>query len=47
LAQRGDGRADVVGFADYGVLVALSTGDSFGLAQLWINEFGYSVGGWQ
>lgn len=43
----GDGLADVVGFADYGVLVALSTGDSFGPSQLWIKEFGYLVGGWE
>lgn len=43
----GDGLADIVGFADYGVLVALSTGNNFGPSQLWIKEFGYLVGGWE
>jgi hypothetical protein len=43
----GDKLADIVGFADYGVLVALSTGDSFGPSQLWIKDFGFLVGGWQ
>jgi hypothetical protein len=44
----GDGRADVVGFGEWGVLVALSTGSSFSPAQLWLNDFGASpsVGGW-
>lgn len=43
----GDGRADVVGFDDIGVAVALSTGTSFDKSQLWIEEFGYSAGYWR
>ncbi|QSQ20116.1 VCBS repeat-containing protein [Pyxidicoccus parkwayensis] len=38
----GDGRADVIGFGHAGVYVALSTGTSFGPAQLWLADFGYN-----
>ncbi len=41
----GDGKADVIGFRDQGVLVALSTGTSFAAPTLWSREFGYA-GGW-
>jgi hypothetical protein len=42
----GDGRPDVVGFAEAGVYVSLNTGTSFGSPQLWINAYGPSSGGW-
>ncbi|QYM77007.1 FG-GAP-like repeat-containing protein [Leucobacter luti] len=41
----GDGKSDVVGFAEDGVYVALSTGSSFGAQARWTAEFGVS-GGW-
>jgi hypothetical protein len=37
----GDGRADVVGFANAGVYVALSTGEAFEAERRWIPDFGY------
>ncbi|WPB75461.1 FG-GAP-like repeat-containing protein [Archangium violaceum] len=40
----GDGRADVVGFGDWGVAVALSTGTGFAPLQLWLADFGYDKG---
>lgn len=43
----GDGRADVVGFGDGGVYVALSHGDSFGLPKLAVAAFGTATGGWK
>jgi hypothetical protein len=44
----GDGRADIVGFADNGVLVALNNGDgTFRAPQLVVAEFGYEAGGWR
>jgi hypothetical protein len=43
----GDGKADIVGFGDQGVHVALSTGASFGAAQFWLNDFGSVAGGWR
>jgi hypothetical protein len=43
----GDGKADIVGFGDQGVYVALSTGSSFGPMQFWLNDFGYVAGGWR
>jgi hypothetical protein len=44
----GDGRADLVGFGDDGVSVALSRGGmSFQPSQLAVAAFGASVGGWQ
>ncbi|MCF2856616.1 S8 family serine peptidase [Pseudoalteromonas sp. SMS1] len=43
----GDGRDDVVGFANAGVYVSLSTGSSFSAPQKWIGSFGYTAGGWR
>jgi hypothetical protein len=45
----GDGRADIVGFGDAGVYVALSNGDgSFTYQpQPVIEDFGYQAGGWR
>ncbi|WP_208870674.1 FG-GAP-like repeat-containing protein [Streptomyces aquilus] len=44
----GDGRADIVGFGDAGVWVALSNGDgTFQPMTLAINNFGYNAGGWR
>lgn len=43
----GDGMADAILFADRGVLVALSNGEGFDPATLWIRNFGYEAGGWQ
>jgi hypothetical protein len=44
----GDGRADIVGFGDAGVWVSLSNGDgTFAPAQLGLNNFGYTAGGWR
>ncbi|WP_205525403.1 FG-GAP-like repeat-containing protein [Pyxidicoccus trucidator] len=40
----GDGRADIVGFANGGVYVALSTGTGFTAGQIWLSEFGYDQG---
>ena len=44
----GDGKDDIVGFGVWGVLVALSNGDSFEPADFWIYDFGNTVetGGW-
>lgn len=42
-----DGRADIVGFADDGVYVALSTGTSFTPASRWLQAYGYYAGGWR
>jgi hypothetical protein len=46
LDMNSDGRADVVGFADDGVYVALSTGTSFARSQKWGAgaDSGYSTG---
>ena len=44
----GDGRADIVGFGDDGVWVALNNGDgSFQDPQLVVANFGYDAGGWR
>ena len=44
----GDGRADIVGFGDAGVWVALNQGNgTFGPPQLAVTNFGYSAGGWR
>ncbi|HEX5749977.1 MAG TPA: VCBS repeat-containing protein [Archangium sp.] len=44
----GDGRADIVGFGDTGVLVALSRGDgTFTASKLVLSDFGYDAGGWR
>ena len=43
----GDGRADVVGFGNAGVLVALGNADGhFDAARLVVEAFGYAAGGW-
>jgi hypothetical protein len=44
---RGNGRADIVGFGDAGVYVALSNGDgTFQPAQFVVADFGAEAGGW-
>ena len=43
----GDGRADIIGFADNGVYVSRSTGVSFEYPQRWAAEFGYYAGDWR
>ena len=43
----GDGKEDVVGFADSGVYVSLSTGYSFTAPGRWVNNYGYKAGGWR
>jgi hypothetical protein len=44
----GDGKADIVGFGDAGVYVALSNGDgTFQAPKLVIKDFGAVAGGWQ
>ena len=44
----GDGRADIVGFGDAGVWVALARGDgTFDFPQLAIADLGYGAGGWR
>ena len=40
----GDGKADIVGFAKYGVYVALSTGTSFTAQSLWVSGYGTNSG---
>ncbi|NQU44622.1 VCBS repeat-containing protein [bacterium] len=42
----GDTMADVVGFGDAGVIVSLSTGDTFTSPSLWLDDFGLRKG-WQ
>lgn len=39
-----DGRADIVGFGNEGMYVALSNGNGFDAASLWINDFGINAG---
>jgi FG-GAP-like repeat len=44
----GDGRADVVGFGNAGVWVALNNGNgTFQAPQLVVANFGYNAGGWR
>ncbi len=44
----GDGRADIIGFGDAGVYVALSNGDgTFAAPQFVLNDLGYEAGGWR
>jgi hypothetical protein len=44
----GDGRADIVGFGDDGVWVALGNGDgTFQSPRLIIGDFGFEAGGWR
>lgn len=40
----GDGRDDLVGFGDSGVVVALSNGHGFGPARVWSDDFGIDDG---
>jgi hypothetical protein len=40
----GDGRADIVGFSDAGVVVSRSTGTSFTTPQRWVSDFGFTAG---
>jgi hypothetical protein len=42
-----DGRPDVVGFANAGVVVALNTGSSFAAPKTWIASFAIGAGGWE
>ena len=43
----GDGKADIVGFANNGVVVALSTGSSFASGTVWFSEtYTLNNGGW-
>lgn len=42
----GDGKGDVIGFGNDGVMVALGTGSSLEAASLWLADFGISAGGW-
>lgn len=42
----GDGMADLVGFHDYGVIIALSDGSSFTNGGLWSEDFGSLDDGW-
>lgn len=39
-----DGHADIIGFGDAGVYVALSEGDGFGPAQVWLTNGAYHQG---
>ncbi|KAF9031306.1 Psathyrella Velutina lectin At 1.5a resolution [Panaeolus papilionaceus] len=44
----GDKRADLIGFGDDGVYVALNKGDgTFNTPNLGLNNFGYNAGGWR
>jgi FG-GAP-like repeat len=44
----GDGRADIVGFGNAGVYVALNNGNgTFQAPQLVVANFGYNAGGWR
>lgn len=43
----GDGKDDVVGFANSGVRVALSTGNRFVNSTRWVENFGYNAGTWR
>jgi len=40
----GDGQADIVGFGEQGVIVALSTGDGFAEPEMWVDNYSYSNG---
>ncbi len=42
-----DGNADIVGFANDGLYVALSNSVQFGAAQRWLADMGYVTGGWR
>lgn len=43
----GDQQADIVGFGNRGVYVSLSTGTGFEQPRLWVDNYGYSAGGWR
>jgi hypothetical protein len=44
----GDGRADIVGFGDAGVWVAMNTGNgTFAAPKRVVDDFGYGAGGWR
>lgn len=43
----GDGRADILAFGDHGVQVALSDGQSFADAGLWLADMGQLAGNWR
>ena len=43
----GDGRDDIIGFANGGVYVAYSNGNNFNLPKLKVANFGYNAGGWR
>lgn len=43
----GDGCQDIVGFGDYGVWLALSTGNGFAPPQFVLAGFGYVAGNWK
>ena len=44
----GDGRADIVGFGNAGVYIALNNGDgSFQAVRRVVDNFGYTAGGWR
>src|SRR4051812_18839256 len=44
----GDGRADIVGFGNAGVWVALNNGNgTFQAPQMVVGNFGYNAGGWR
>src|SRR5690349_17417578 len=44
----GDGRADIVGFGEAGVYVALSNGNgTFGPVRFVLSDFGFDAGGWR
>jgi hypothetical protein len=44
--MNGDGKADVVGFGNDGVYVALSNGTAFAAATKWIGGFAINSGNW-
>jgi hypothetical protein len=43
----GDGKADIVGFGEDGVYVAVSTGRSFTFQGKWLNDLSYTSGAWR
>jgi subtilisin family serine protease len=43
----GDGRADIVGFGNDGVHIALSSGSNFTYSGLWTSSFGYNGESWR
>ncbi len=43
----GDGKADIIGFGENEVRVALSNGSSFGSYRVWSTHFAYNNSGWR